>query len=183
MRVKRNLPDRMSGRRIERLADTLAALSEWSGRTVAWLVPTLVLVTCCDVAMRYLFQHGSILLQELEWHLFSLTFLLGSAYTLRHDDHVRLDLLYRSRWLGDRYRDWVNLLGGLFFLTPFCLLAIFGSWSFVAQSFLHGEGSPDPGGLPYRWILKAAIPAGFALLLLQGIADVLYRLRRILERR
>jgi TRAP-type mannitol/chloroaromatic compound transport system permease small subunit len=78
-------------------------------------------------------------------------------------------------------RAWVDLIGGLLFLVPFCLLIIISSWPFVANSFSMGEGSPDPGGLPYRYLLKAAIPAGFALLLIQGIASILRNLLVILK--
>jgi len=145
----------------------------------AWSIPALVLVVSYDVSMRFLFHRGSVALQELEWHLFSLVFLLGAAHTLRCGQHVRLDLCYRSRWLNDRRRAWIDLLGGLFFLAPFCVLVIVSSWDFVSQSFVHAEGSPDPGGLPYRWLLKAAIPFGFGLLLLQGVADILGNLRRL----
>ena len=73
------------------------AFSEWTGRAVSWLVLIMVLIIAYDVAMRYLFQSGSVGLQELEWHLFALVFMLGSAYTLKHDGHVRVDIFYQSR--------------------------------------------------------------------------------------
>lgn len=160
-------------RQASQLIRILEALSEWSGRLCAWLVMTLVLIIGFDVAMRYLFQSGSVALQELEWHLFALIFLLGAAYTFKHDEHVRLDILYQSRFMDARRRAWVDLLGGLFILTPFCLLIISTSIPFVGNSFNMAEGSPDPGGLPYRFLLKAAIPVGFGLVLLQGIAHML----------
>lgn len=147
--------------------------SEWSGRLIAWLVLAMVLVVGYDVAMRYLFQTGSVALQEIEWHLFALLFLLGSAYTFKHDGHVRVDIFYKSRWMSNRRRAWLDLLGGLLLLTPFCLLVIISSFPFVENSFVAGEGSPDPGGLPWRYLLKAAIPVGFAMILLQGIAHML----------
>ena len=140
---------------------------------MAWLVLAMVLIIVYDISMRYLFQIGSVALQELEWHLFSLVFLLGAAYTLKHDGHVRVDIFYQSRWMNDRRRAWVDLFGCLFLLIPFCVLIIVSSGPFVGNAFAIGEGSPDPGGLPYRFLLKAAIPVGFALLLLQGIAQML----------
>lgn len=152
------------------------------GRLVSWLVIAMVLLVSYDVTMRYLFLSGSVGLQELEWHLFSVIFLLGAAYTLRHEDHVRLDLFYQSRFMNDYRRAWVNLIGSLFFLIPFCALIIVSSVPFVQQSFMHMEGSPDPGGLPWRWLLKTAIPLGFALLILQGVAEAAKSLHRILER-
>lgn len=166
---------------IQKTADCIERFSERSGRLISWLVLAMVLLICYDVAMRYLFTSGSVALQELEWHLFALLFLLGGAYTLKHDDHVRVDLFYKGRFMNPLRRAWVDLIGGLLFLVPFCLLIIISSWPFVANSFSMGEGSPDPGGLPYRYLLKAAIPAGFALLLIQGIASILRNLLVILK--
>ena len=160
----------------------LESISEFSGKAVAWLVLLMVLVVSYDVTMRYLFKSGSTTLQELEWHFFSLIFLIGAAYTLKHDDHVRLDLIYHGKYMDDVKRAWVNILGGIFLLVPFCLLIIICSWPFVSQAFIHNEGSPDPGGLPYRWILKAAIPAGFILLLLQGLADILKNICKVFDK-
>ncbi len=158
---------------LQSISRTINAFSENIGKLTAWLVIIMVLLISYDVTMRYQFMSGSIALQELEWHLFSLIFLLGAAYTMKHDDHVRVDLIYRSERLSDHYRAWVNIFGGLIFLIPFCLLVIINSWPFIENSFLLNEISPDPGGLPYRWLLKAMIPFGFALLMLQGIADIL----------
>ena len=106
--------------------------------------------------------------QELEWHLFAIIFLVGAAYTLKYDRHVRVDVLYMK--FKPKTKAWVNFLGSLIFLLPVCLIGIWSSKNFVMNSFLIGEGSPDPGGLPARYILKAVIPIGFFLLLLQGMA-------------
>ena len=148
---------------------------------MSWLVLAMVLVIAYDVAMRYLFRIGSVGLQELEWHLFALIFLLGAAYTFKHDGHVRVDIFYHSRHMDERRRAWVDLLGGLFFLLPFCLLIIISSAAFAGNAFSIGEGSPDAGGLPYRFLLKAAIPVGFSLVLLQGIAHMLRSLRTLMS--
>lgn len=169
---------------LRRFAAAVDAVNEWIGRGVSWLVLVMVGVVAYDVAMRYLFNTGSVALQELEWHLFAVIFLLGAAYTLKHDDHVRLDLLYHGRAMGPRGRAWVDLVGSLGLLVPFCLVVMVSSWPFVHDAFIHNEGSPDPGGLPYRWLLKFCIPLGFALLLLQGLAlavrsaDTLFGRRR-----
>jgi TRAP-type mannitol/chloroaromatic compound transport system permease small subunit len=168
-------------RLLQQISDKLDQFSEFSGKLVSWLVLAMVLLVSYDVTMRYLFLSGSIALQEMEWHLFSLIFLIGAAYTLKHDDHVRLDLFYKSRFMNDERRAWVNLLGSLLLLIPFCILIITTSWPFVFQAYIHLEGSPDPGGLPYRWILKAGIPLGFTLLLLQGVADIAKNLKLILR--
>lgn len=157
--------------------------TEWFGNLVSYLVVLLVLLVGYDVTMRYIFNQGSVALQELEWHLFSLIFLLGAAYTLKHDEHVRLDLFYQGDFSNDLIRAWINLLGTLLLLIPFCLLIINSSWFFVLQSWSFNEGSPDPGGLSHRWLLKAAIPMGFVLLLLQGLAETIKNLSIILGNR
>jgi TRAP-type mannitol/chloroaromatic compound transport system permease small subunit len=131
--------------------------------------------------MRYLFNSGSIGIQELEWHLFSIIFLLGSAYTLKHNEHVRLDIFYNSKFMNERARAWCDVLGTLLILLPFCLLIIISAWPFVTQSYIHNEISPDPGGLPARWFIKAAIPFSFFMLLIQGIAEALKKLLLALD--
>jgi len=165
---------------LDHLISRIETISEWSGRATAWLVLGMVVVIGFDVTMRYLFQAGSVGLQELEWHLFALVFLFGAGYTFKHNGHVRVDIFYHGRHMDSRRRAWVDLLGGLLFLLPFCLLIIISSLPFVTSSFTIGEGSPDPGGLPYRFLLKAAIPVGFALLLLQGLAHMLRSLQILL---
>ncbi|MCH9047661.1 MAG: TRAP transporter small permease subunit [Proteobacteria bacterium] len=165
---------------LNQLSVRLEQVSERTGMLVSWLVLAMVLLVSYDVAMRYFFQSGSVALQEMEWHLFSLIFLIGAAYTLKHDDHVRLDLFYKSKFMDDRRRAWIDLFGSIFLLIPFCILIISSAWPFVYQSYIHLEGSPDPGGLPYRWILKASIPLGFTFLLLQGVSDIVKNLSTIL---
>ena len=155
---------------MDTLARWIENLSEWTGRLSAWLIPALVLLIAYDVLMRYLFHSGSVALQELEWHLFALVFLLGAAYTLKHDQHVRVDVLHHMAWFTPRTKAWVDLFGTLVFLLPLCLLIIHASWPFVVNAYHYAEGSPDPGGLPWRFALKAAIPIGFTLLALQGVA-------------
>lgn len=167
-------------RLLARVAQSIESFSEWTGRITAWLIPALVLLVSYDVTMRYLFQAGSVALQELEWHLFALIFLCGAAYTLRHDEHVRVDVFYRSRFMDERRRALVDLAGALVFLLPFCLLIISSSWPFVYNAWQFNEGSPDPGGLPYRFLLKAAIPLGFGLLALQGVAGICRNLLTLL---
>ena len=160
-------------RAIVSVIEQLEKISEWCGRAVSWCVLIMVLIISYDVFMRYFFQIGSVALQELEWHLFAILFLLGASYTLKHDGHVRVDIFYQSKKFSDVHRAWIDLLGTVFFLIPFCVLIIVSSWDFVSYSFRISEGSPDAGGLPFRFLLKAAIPVGFLLLLLQGIALIL----------
>ena len=156
---------------LELISQKINQLNEMLGRLVAWLVVVMVVLTFYDVLMRYLFQSGSIALQELEWHLFSVILLLGAAYTLKHRNHVRVDLIYASSRLSDRQRDIIDLLGHVFLLLPFCLLIISSAAPFIETAYLANEHSPDPGGLSHRWLLKSMIPLGFALLALQGVAE------------
>ena len=149
---------------------------------ISIFVIILVLLVGYDVSMRYLFNSGSIAIQELEWHLFSIILLLGSAYTLKHDEHVRLDIFYSSKLINDKVRIWFDVLGTLLILLPFCLLIIVSAWPFVTQAYIHNEISPDPGGLPARWLIKAAIPLGFFFLLIQGIAEALKKLLIALDK-
>jgi TRAP-type mannitol/chloroaromatic compound transport system permease small subunit len=144
-------------------------LGEFVGRIVSWLTTLMVLVVFYDVVLRYVFNNGNIALQELEWHLFSIIFLLGSAYTLKKNGHVRVDILYTN--FKDRTKAWVNLFGSLFFLLPFSIMILISTQDFVTSSWMVGEVSPNPGGLPARYILKAMIPLGFFFLILQGLAE------------
>lgn len=142
--------------------------NEYFGRMVSWATLLLVAVTFTDVVMRYFFNTSYVFTQELEWHVFAFIFLMGAGYTLKHDGHVRVEVFYGR--LGRKGKAWINLIGVLFFLVPSCLLFIKTGIPFVVKSFHVMEGSPDPGGIPFRFLLKACIPAGYALILLQGIS-------------
>ena len=165
-----------------KIISIIDAFTEYTGKFISIFVIILVLLVGYDVSMRYLFNSGSIAIQELEWHLFSIILLLGSAYTLKHDEHVRLDIFYSSKLINDKVRIWFDVLGTLLILLPFCLLIIVSAWPFVTQAYIHNEISPDPGGLPARWLIKAAIPLGFFFLLIQGIAEVLKKLLIALDK-
>jgi TRAP-type mannitol/chloroaromatic compound transport system permease small subunit len=162
-------------RTISRWIDTL---NEWIGRGVSWVTLGLVLVVFIDVVMRYLFNMSFVFTQELEWHLFGFIFLIGAGYTLLKDGHVRVDIIYQR--LGLKGRAWINFFGVIIFLIPGCIMLITTSWKFTANSFAILEGSPDPGGIPFRFLIKGCIPAGFVLLLLQGISLGLHSLMQIL---
>jgi len=150
-------------------ARLIDALNEKIGLIVAWLTTVLVLNVFFDTVMRYTLQKGSVGMQELEWHIFSVIFLIGAAYTLKHNGHVRVDIIYTK--LSDRAKAWVDLIGTFAFLIPFCIIVIYSTQSFIQNSWAVKEMSPDPGGLPARYILKSMIPLGFFLLLLQGLAE------------
>ena len=158
---------------IKNIINTIDSLNETIGRAASWLVLAMVLLICYDVTMRYFFHQGSVALQELEWHLFALIFLLGSAYTLKHNNHVRVDILYQSQYLANKHRALINIFGILLSLIPFCVLILITTWPFVENAYYYLEGSPDPGGLPYRYLLKGSILVAFTLLILQGVAELL----------
>jgi TRAP-type mannitol/chloroaromatic compound transport system permease small subunit len=160
-----------------KIAKGIDALNEWVGRGVSWVTLGLVLVVFIDVVMRYLFRTSFVFTQELEWHLFAFIFLIGAGYTLLHDGHVRVDIIYQR--VGAKAKAWINLLGVLLFLIPGCLMVITTSWKFTVNAFSMMEGSPDPGGIPFRFLLKGCIPFGFTLLLLQGISLGLHSLLQI----
>lgn len=153
---------------LRRFANGIDKINEYVGRFVSWITALLVLVVFGDVVMRYVFQISFVFTQELEWHLFGFIFLIGAGYTLLHDGHVRVDIIYQR--LGSKAQAWINFIGCIFFLFPGCFLVVFTSLGFVENSFAIFEGSPDPGGIPLRFILKSMIPLGFILVWLQGLS-------------
>jgi TRAP-type mannitol/chloroaromatic compound transport system permease small subunit len=148
----------------------LDQINEYIGRGIRWSALLMVLLVCVDVISRYLLKEGSALFPELEWHLFSIMFLLGSGYALRHDKHVRVDVIYAR--LSEKQKAWLNLLGHLLLLLPFCFVLFYASEPFVYRAFVMQEQSPDPGGLPYRFIIKSTIPAAAILLGIQGFVKI-----------
>lgn len=153
---------------LKKISRSIDVLNLWVGRGVAWATALVVVVVFVDVVMRYVFNTSFVFTQELEWHLFAFIFLMGAGYTLLHDGHVRVDIFYQR--LGPKAKAWIDFIGVLLFLIPGCVMIIATSWSFVSSSWAVLEGSPDPGGIPYRFLLKACIPAGLTLLLLQGLS-------------
>jgi len=149
--------------RIERFVDLVG---EWT----SWLALVIVALMATNVLLRYLFSTGSVWAQELEWHLLAPLILFGSSYALRHGAHVRVDIIYAR--LVPQKRALVDLVCGLLFLFPTCFLLVMTAIPFVVSSLSVLEGSPDPGGLPARYLLKMAIPAGFLLLGLQGVSEL-----------
>jgi TRAP-type mannitol/chloroaromatic compound transport system permease small subunit len=153
---------------LERLAIWLEAINEWCGRLVSWLSVLLVALICVDVLMRYFFDFTLIWIIELEIYFFALLFLLASGYALKHDKHVRVDVFYSK--MSKKQKATVDFIGTLLFLIPWCVVIIWVSYKYAYMSFLIGEKSPQPGGLPALYLLKFSIVAAFALLLVQGIS-------------
>ena len=163
---------------LKSIIKVIDAFSQKTGVWVSWLTTLLVITVFYDVIMRYVFKNGSIAVQEMEWHIFSVIFLLGAAFTLKHDGHVRVDIIYTR--LGSKTKAWVDFIGTFIFLIPFALMIIYSTKPFIMASWAVKEISPDPGGLPFRYVLKAMIPIGFLFLIVQGVAQALKSLLVIL---
>ncbi|HZF77670.1 MAG TPA: TRAP transporter small permease subunit [Acetobacteraceae bacterium] len=159
-----------------RLADAIDMFVDRVGQLSAVAVAALVVVMACNVLLRYGFSLGSVWAQELEWHLMSPIALIGAAYALRHGEHVRVDVLYAG--FSGRAKAAVDVVAGLSGIAV-SVIVIWLSWRYVGVSWGQGEGSANPGGLPYRWALKAFIPVGFALLLAQFAAETLRAVSRL----
>ncbi len=155
-----------------RVASSIDRFSERTGRIVYWLTFGAVIIGSFNAVARYLDRYTGLGLSsnfyiELQWYLFGIVFLLGAAYTLKHDAHVRVDVFYGR--LSKKGQAWVTLMGTILFLFPFCILMLVVSWPAVRNSWAVMEISPDPGGLP-RYPIKTVIPLAFVLLIVQGIS-------------
>ena len=155
------------------LARLIDALTERVGRVVIWLVLVATLISAGNAIARYLLGESSNAWLEIQWYLFGAIFLLAAGYTLKHNGHVRVDVFYGR--LGPRGQAWIDLLGGLFFLLPMAVLLAWLAWPVFMDAWTTHEMSPDAGGL-IRWPVKLLLPVGFALLALQGVAEVIKRL-------
>ena len=156
---------------IRAITGVIDSLTEIIGKTISWLNLFLVLIICLVVVFRYLLNLGSIAMQESAMYLHAIIFLGASGYTLKHDEHVRVDVFYRN--MSPRYQALVNSLGTLFLLIPVCLFIGFMSWEYIASSWAIFETSNDPGGLPFVYLLKTFLLVLVVTLLLQGIAELL----------
>ena len=149
------------------------------GRAAAWLTVLMVFVTVAVVLMRYVFDAGQIWLQETVVWMHAVVFMLGAAHTLRAEQHVRVDIFYRS--MPRRRRAWIDLIGVLIFLLPVCLFLAWTSYDFVAQSWSIREASREPGGLPYPFIplLKSVLLLMPVTVALQGLSMFLRSLQAL----
>ncbi len=153
--------------RLARLLDSgIAAI----GKLFSWLWLMVMMVILISVISRYVFGQGSILLEELSWYLYAVTWTVGLSYTLVVDDHVRVDVLHERFSL--RGQAWVELLGLLLLLLPFLAIGTYYGWPYFYNSFLEGETSQAPSGLPYRWLIKFFIPLSLVLLAVAAIARI-----------
>ena len=147
------------------------ALLRTLGGAISWLWLVLIGVIVANVVLRYAFGSGRVEFEELQWHLYALGFLSGLSYCVEADTHVRVDVL-RER-LSPRARAWIELYGILLLLLPFNALVVIYGLPFAWESFQSGEISASPGGLPYRWLIKSALPLAFGLLALASCSRLL----------
>ena len=159
---------------LRRISAAIDRLNDRIGSAIQWLALVMVIIGAFNAVARYAGRYTGLSLSsnaylELQWYLFSLVFLMGAAYGLNHDYHVRVDVLYAR--LGRRGRAWIDLIGSTFFLAPFAFVMLWVSWGPVANSWAILETSPDPGGLP-RYPIKTVILVSFFLLLLQAISQI-----------
>lgn len=147
------------------------AITRFTGTAIAGLTLLMMLLTCAIVLLRYGFDIGSIALQDSVVYLHGTVFMLGMAYCLQQQEHVRVDIFYRG--FSDTRKAWVDSLGAIVFLLPLCALICALGWHFFIGAWEIKEGSPDPGGLPFVYLLKGLIPLMGATLFLQSLADLL----------
>ncbi|MEJ2393052.1 MAG: TRAP transporter small permease subunit [Gammaproteobacteria bacterium] len=164
--------------RIAKLLDRCIGIS---GRLSSWLCLLLALMVAGDVLARYIWHVGSVAEQELEWHVLAVIAMMGASYTLQQGEHVRVDIFYQ--YYSERLKQWLDVLIPLLIIVPTAIFIAYVSLRFVQMSYNLHEGSPDPGGLPARYLLKAFIPFGFGLVGIQGVAMFLDGLVKLLQSR
>ena len=157
--------------RLKTAFSAVEKFTEVTGRFISWAAVTMVILVVLVVITRYFLGIGSIALQESVTYLHCLVFMMGIAFTLKHDGHVRVDIFYRG--FSPRAKAIVNLIGGLLFLIPFCLLIFFTSWDYVLASWVIRETSAENNGLPFIYLLKTLMLLMPVTLLLQGIAEII----------
>ena len=154
------------------LARAIDAVNERVGRLTLWLVLACVLISAANAVARYGFGVSSNAFLEIQWYLYSAVFLCAAGYTLKHNAHVRIDLV--SGRLSARARAWIDVFGGLFMLLPACAILFWYGWTAFLESYRINEMSGDAGGL-LRWPIKLVVPAAFLLLILQGVSETIKR--------
>src|ERR1700720_2622262 len=145
-------------------------INEKIGYICNFLVLTACIVSAANAMIRYAFGYSSNSWLQLQWDMFAVFVLFGASYTFKRNEHVRVEILYLM--LSERGQLWLDLIGTLFFLIPACLLLAYLSWPFFYQAYAVGEISSNAGGL-VRWPIKFVVPAGFVLLALQGVSEVI----------
>lgn len=149
------------------------AVSRWAGVAAAWALLAACLISAGNASLRYAFSMGSNAWLEVQWYLFGMAVFAGAPMLLRLNEHVRVDVVYGG--LASRTKAWIDLIGIALVLLPLCVIVVWMAWPFVLEAYAQHEVSPSAGGL-VRWPIKAAIPLGFGLLGLQGLAELFKRI-------
>lgn len=155
---------------LSRLIDTI---STWVGKFTMWLILATTLISAGNALVRKIFNNSSNGLLEIQWYLFAAVFMLGASYGFLKNSHVRIDFI--SSKLSARARNWIDIVGIVGVLFPFCVVVVSLGWPFFMQAFTSGEMSQNAGGL-IRWPAYLMIPVGFALLLMQGVSELIKRI-------
>ncbi|MBZ9865608.1 TRAP transporter small permease subunit [Mesorhizobium sp. CA15] len=155
------------------LSRTIDRINEFIGRWVSWLILLAILVSAGNAVIRKVFDISSNAWLELQWYLFGAAFMLAAAYTLKQNDHIRIDIVYGM--FSRRVQHWIDLFGHVFFLMPFVVLMVIYFVPYVSLSFRSGEMSTNAGGL-IVWPAKAILLVGFFLLALQGISEIIKKI-------
>src|ERR1041385_7091171 len=155
------------------LSNSIDWLNEKLGGVCNWLVLAACVVSAANAMIRYAFGYSSNSWLELQWYMFAVFVMFGASYTFKKNEHVRVEIFYLT--LSDRGQLWLDMIGTLCFLIPSCLLLSYLSWPFFMQAYDVGEMSGNAGGL-VRWPIKFVIPAGFVMLALQGVSEVIKRI-------
>ena len=156
-----------------KLSRATDGLNERIGGALKWLVLVAVLVSAANATSRYMLDIASNAWLELQWYLFSAVFLLCAGYTLRHNEHIRIDVV--NSHLSARTQMWIDVVGLIFFLLPMAAIIMWLSWPIFMNAYETGEVSVNAGGL-IRWPVYAMMPLGFSLLLLQGVSELIKRI-------
>lgn len=156
-----------------RTAHLIDALNERIGHAVSWLILFTVLISSGNAVMRKAFDISSNAFLEIQWYLFAAVFMLAAGYTLKRNEHVRIDVI--TGRFGKRVQAWIDIIGGLLFLLPMAIIILYFSWPFFVNSFISQEWSNNPGGL-ILWPAKMLVPVSFFLLLLQGFSEIIKRI-------
>lgn len=156
---------------MKKILTFLDAINENAGKLFSWSTLLMVILICTEVILRYIFNKSFIWMVELEIYLFAFSFLLAAGYAFKHDKHVRVDLFYSN--FSEKKKAYVNLLGAILFLIPWCLISIIACLKYANISWRIGEVSQQAGGLPMVYLLKFSLALGFILLLIQAFASVI----------
>jgi TRAP-type mannitol/chloroaromatic compound transport system permease small subunit len=164
--------------RLLKLSRVIDAVNDKFGVVAVWLVLIACVISAGNAGSRYLFSASSNAWLEVQWYMFAGMVLLGGPYTLKVNEHVRVDLVYSA--VSERGRMWIDILGGLLFLLPICVILVYFTWPWFVESWRIGETSSNAGGL-VRWPVKLLLPLGFALMTLQGISEIIKRIAALTD--